>query len=297
VSLKGDNMKAAALSLAGYKFASPREYLAGLAENLTAGDIRLVVLPAYLALFLAYRCGELGNPASFPEALSLFFKLPRSWHDNFREMHACLAARLSAYLVSGTDFEPGEQGVWHTACLFSPRGELMGVQEQLFLSRQDKKWGLTRGNEAPVFETELGNLGLVVGTDAWYPEVGRILSLKGANILCHCGALPAAGENRWRQLAGMWQQVQQTQVFCVESQLVAEIAGTRFAAESVIHAPCEMTDGLTGVSGRGGLDGKPVTAVLDEAARQQVAEGYPLRSLLNPAAYSGPGEGECGGEA
>ncbi len=280
-------MKAAALSLAGCRFSSPGEYLACLKKNLQAekGKVQLVVLPAWLALLAAYRWGELGNPGTLAESLSAFLLLPGSWHEDFRQLHASLAADFSVYLVAGTDFLPGERGISHVACLFSPRGELAGYQEQLYLSRQERQWGLIRGDDARVFPTELGKVAMMVGTDAWYPEVGRILALKGAEIVCHCGAMEAAGENRWRQLAGMWQQVQQNQFFCVESQLVGRIAGTEFSAESLVHAPCEMTENYTGILSRGGTDGKPVAAVLANGLRKQVIAGYPLMELLNPAAY------------
>ncbi len=172
----------------------------------------------------------------------------------------------------------------------------MGWQRQLFLSRAEREMGLVRGTDVKVFETGMGRVGIIVGTDAWYPEVGRVLALKGVDVVCHCGAL-ATGVNKWRQLAGIWQQVQQNQFFCVESQLAACITDKEFAAESLVHAPCEMTDGYEGILARGGLDGLPVTAELDQEKRRQVVDSYPLLKLLNFGAYGELCGEVCGDEA
>ena len=94
----------------------------------------------------------------------------------------------------------------------------------------------------------------------------------------------------------MWQQVQQNQFFCLESQLTAAFAGIEFAAESMVHAPCEMTQGYTGILARGGSDGDPVEAELDFGQLREVVGGYPLLKLLNATAYMGLcGEG-CASE-
>ena len=104
--------------------------------------------------------------------------------------------------------------------------------------------GLARSTSAEVFATPFGTLGIIVGTDAWYPETGRILALSGAGLICHRSR---AGRNHtWLQFAGMWSQVQQNQFFCVESQLCTEIAGYRAGGNTLIHAPCEMTAGSSG---------------------------------------------------
>ncbi|HHZ00570.1 MAG TPA: carbon-nitrogen hydrolase family protein, partial [Tissierellia bacterium] len=146
-------------------------------------------------------------------------------------------------------------------------------------------WGLARGTSTDVFDTPFGKLGIIVGTDAWYPETGRILALSGAGLICHPGALPEP-KHTWLQFAGMWSQVQQNQFFCVESQLCTEIAGWRAGGETLIHAPCEMTAAGSGILARGGEDGRPVTAELDDNRRREVISRYPLLKLLQPEAYS-----------
>ncbi len=247
----------------------------------------MLVFPAHLALFYAFRCGDLGAAPNFTKAASAFLSLPPAWYGEFLDLQRALARRLQAYLVPGSILVADCGQIYHEARLLSPGGEELGCQRQLFLSREERDLGWCRGAEAIVFATGLGRLALIIGTDAWYPEVGRVLALQGAEIVCHCGALPA-GESTWRQVAGMWQQVQQNQFFCVESQLVATFAGRTWGAPSLIHAPCEMTGGYTGIlaGDRGGKEYQEyIEAELDREARQEVTRKYPLLKLLNPAAY------------
>ena len=127
--------------------------------------------------------------------------------------------------------------------------------------------------------------GLIIGNDARHPEVGRIFSLRGADILLHCGASETCFNN-WPQVAGMWAQVQQNQFWVVEAQLNANIAGRVFGASSAIIGPCEITPDLSGYLARGSPETPLIDAELDEEARKQQIEKYPLLKLRNPAAYS-----------
>jgi N-carbamoylputrescine amidase len=40
------------------------------------------------------------------------------------------------------------------------------------------------GDRLPVFETPLGNIGVLICYDAWFPETARTLALRGADLLC-----------------------------------------------------------------------------------------------------------------
>jgi len=43
--------------------------------------------------------------------------------------------------------------------------------------------GLTPGDEHPVFDTDIGKIGIIICYDSWYPETSRILALKGAELI------------------------------------------------------------------------------------------------------------------
>ena len=147
----------------------------------------------------------------------------------------------------------------------------MGWQRQLFLSREERDMRWSRGEEATVFETAFGKLGIIIGTDAWYPEAGRVLALKGVEIVCCCGAL-AKGENKWRQLTGMWQQVQQNQFFCIESRLAATIPGVNSMLLHLSTLPAD-NPGYEGILARAGRKARPL--------KQSLTEKPAMKSSIN----------------
>lgn len=279
-------MEVLAFSRPGDKIASREDYLE-LVQAAVSKRADLVVFPGLWAFYLAFCLGELGIQESFFSSRQAFLKLSRekSWPNNFLALQGFLARKLQAYLVSGSFEETGDRGrIYHSACLFSPEGDLLGCQRQTHLSREEHRWGFSRGEEVKVFAVNNARLGMIVGTDARYPEVGRILALQGADVICHCGALSGAAF-REEQLAGVWSQVQQNQFFAVESQLQATIAERKFKGESAFHAPCEMTTEKNGYLARD--EGKSifVKSSLDYEARQQVINSYPLLKHLNFSAY------------
>ena len=284
---RGDTVRVMGINFARAPFTTPaayRHYLKEVIGSVLGKSEGLAVLPGLSDLYLSYRFGHVTQTGGLNRVIRDFLTLSAANRQALAELHSDVARELSCWLVPGTTLTIDDGHIYHEARLLTPQGETAGVQRQVFLSRRERELGLSRGEDLFVFTTGKARLGIIVGTDAFYSETGRILTGKGADLICHCGALPA-GNNIWLQRTGMWQQVQQNQFFCVESQLAAELAGDDFYAESLVHAPCEMTDGFTGILARGVLDGSPLSAVLDYTARQQVIQNYPLLKLLNPAAY------------
>ncbi len=269
-------------------FTNPNEYIKYVQNFFSIKDYEdkesILVLPGNLGLLLALLWGDIGEPKNYEEALKSYIKLPKSWFDKYIVTQKQLALNLSCYLVPGSLIINKNDRLFMSSFLLSPKGEVLGQQDQLYLSQDEKKLGLSRGDDVKVFTLDSQKLGIIIGTDAWYPEIGRILALKGVDIVCHCGVLPAS-YNIWRQIAGMWQQVQQNQFFCIESQLVTSIAGKSFKGLSILHGPCEITPGKKGIIAHGGFSRYPVEADLDIEQRTEFIKTYPLLKLLNPSAY------------
>ena len=61
---------------------------------------------------------------------------------------------------------------------------MIGKYRKAHLWNLEKLW-FTPGNLGfPVFETPIGRIGLLICWDIWFPEVPRILSQQGADIIC-----------------------------------------------------------------------------------------------------------------
>ncbi|MDI6893468.1 MAG: nitrilase-related carbon-nitrogen hydrolase [Bacillota bacterium] len=193
-----------------------------------------------------------------------------------------VAREAGVYLALGLP-DRGRVGV-----LLGPDGRVLGGQRQTHVLPEERTVGLVPGDELFVFPTEVGRFGMLVGSDAWYPEVSRILALQGAQVLLSLQAVRRPYVS-WRQLAGIWQEVQQNQTLGVESCLHGRLAlpcgEVEFEGRTAIFAPCEMTPGETGILNDGPDEEGLVLAHLDFAAREEVIRQYPVLGLLNPRLY------------
>ncbi len=278
-------MRVSAITMADLRLSSTELYrsdLSALLEKCAAG---LAVLPAYSALFLGLATGALEPAPDFAGALRQYLKNHNDWNRQYLELHSSLARDLKIYLVAGTVVESEAGCRYHTAYCFNPGGDTWGSQRQTHLTRAEREIGFSRGEELNMFDLDGLQAGMVVGNDARHPEVGRIFALRGAALLLHCGALEA-GYNCWPQVAGMWSQVQQNQFWAVEAQLKGKVGARSFGAPPAVIGPCEITPGQSGYLARGYPHSAVITAELDEEARRQIRQQYPLLELLNPAAYS-----------
>ncbi|MCL6580154.1 MAG: hypothetical protein K6U08_00835 [Firmicutes bacterium] len=264
---------------------SPREAVLGAAGR----GARLVVLPAFA--FPA----ALGAPAPCPEEAVL-------------GPAKALAREAGCHLVPGSALVAGAGGeVEHVSWLLSPRGEVLGRQTQTHPGPPDgwASWGEAPGGcpareagpagapVAPVRELEvieapeLGlRFGLLVGPDAWVPEVARILTLRGAEVLVAPLALPGPYSEP-RQVAGLWQEIQQTQAFGLEACLVGPWLGRERAGRSAAVGPCELVPDGSGFLARAAGPDRPevLFATLDDGARRAVVRAYDLYAELNVGLY------------
>ena len=73
--------------------------------------------------------------------------------------------------------------LFNTAVLIGPQG-FIGKYRKAHLWNLEKLW-FTPGNTGfPVFDTPIGRIGMLICWDIWFPEVPRILSQQGADIIC-----------------------------------------------------------------------------------------------------------------
>ncbi|RWA27107.1 hydratase [Pseudomonas veronii] len=142
--------------------------LAAAAAN---GGANLIVLPelSNCGYFFSSRKDAFDHAEAVPDGPSL-----RAWID--------FAGRYQVYLAAGLNEIDGAQ-LFNTAVLLSPDG-FIGKYRKAHLWNLEKLW-FTPGNTGfPVFETPIGRIGMLICWDIWFPEVPRILSQQGADIIC-----------------------------------------------------------------------------------------------------------------
>lgn len=98
----------------------------------------------------------------------------RAWADFARDHQV--------YLVAGIAEREGMQ-LFDTAVLLGPDG-MIGKYRKAHLWNKEKLWFSPGNLGFPVFETPIGRIGLLICWDIWFPEVPRILTQQGADIIC-----------------------------------------------------------------------------------------------------------------
>lgn len=97
-----------------------------------------------------------------------------------------LARDNGIYVAAGLAEKSGE--LFHNACiLVSPGGEILGTYRKTHTLNDEPL--NTPGDSFPVFTTKLGRIGIMICYDRQPPEVARLLTLGGAEIILN----PAAG--------------------------------------------------------------------------------------------------------
>lgn len=95
---------------------------------------------------------------------------------------ARLADKHKIYIVT-TLYERVDHRIFNTAILLDPAGELLGTYRKMCPARGEYRGGIAPGEEFPVFDTELGKIGLMICFDVHMPEVARGLAANGAEII------------------------------------------------------------------------------------------------------------------
>jgi predicted amidohydrolase len=139
------------------------EQIAMLAHQAKAGDAKLVVFPELALTGLA-------EPAASAQAI------PGPATDGLRT----LAAQLELYLVCGLAECVGE-AIYNSACLVAPDGKIK-LYRKTHLTADERSWA-TAGEEWSVVDTPIGRIGLLIGHDAAFPETGRVLALRGCDVI------------------------------------------------------------------------------------------------------------------
>ncbi|KJF23680.1 carbon-nitrogen hydrolase family protein [Rhodococcus sp. AD45-ID] len=73
---------------------------------------------------------------------------------------------------------------YSTAYLIDADGEIALEYRKTHLDTAESLWA-TAGDELPVAHTALGSIALMIGNEVWVPEVMRLLTLRGAELVLH----------------------------------------------------------------------------------------------------------------
>lgn len=107
-------------------------------------------------------------------------------HPVFDTLSRLAEARQQHYVVGFA--EQSEGRLYNAAALIGSQG-VIAVYRKIHLSDADREWA-TPGERWVSWDLPLGRLGILIGHDADFPEAGRILALRGCDVIACPAALP-----------------------------------------------------------------------------------------------------------
>ncbi len=168
------------------------------------------------------------------------------------DLFAGLAREFQVTLVAPSAYlpDPADGITRNLTAVFSPAGELCGYQAKGVLHAQDKAIALP-GVDWQIIPTPVGALGLMLGNDVLYPEVGRLLAYRGAEMLIAQGACPSLALYQ-KLRTGILARMQDNQLFAAASFLVGAnalegVQQLHYVGRSGLFAPQELTPRFNGV--------------------------------------------------
>jgi predicted amidohydrolase/GNAT superfamily N-acetyltransferase len=103
--------------------------------------------------------------------------------EKFREEMCRMAVTYNINIIGGSMPVIENDMVYNICYLFHRNGHI-DEQRKLHVTHQEKKdWIIEGGDELQVFETDAGKVGILICYDVEFPELGRILSEQGMEIL------------------------------------------------------------------------------------------------------------------
>ncbi len=99
------------------------------------------------------------------------------------------AREYHTYIITGMLERDGGKA-YDTAVLVDRQGQIAGKYRKVHLPLAEVEGGETPGSDYPVFDTDVGRIGILICWDIFFPESVRILRLAGADIVF----VPIAGD-------------------------------------------------------------------------------------------------------
>jgi predicted amidohydrolase len=210
---------------------------------------------------------------------------PCEWHRGQAEPAdgpACravvdLAAAHGLHVIYGFEETDGDN-IFNAANVVAPAG-LVGTYRKLFLGIPLETDRFTSGDALPVFDTDLGPIGISICYDFYQgPELSRILARKGARLLVNPtgrGALPRAREHL-EQVTLV--RAHENLVAAASANRVGASHGPEWAGGSVIAAT--QFPGFPVTLARAGTDEELITAPVDFTAIAAWYDVLPWREWL-----------------
>jgi deaminated glutathione amidase len=206
------------------------------------------------------------------------------------ERLAEVARRYRMY-ITGSSYEDAGTGVYYNTCaLLGPDGRIVGTYRKTHLfdapDREDITGGIREsdkvkaGDALPVFDTELGPIGLSVCSDLRFPEIYRELALKGARLIVCASAFLSPRYDHWEFFLRARATENQAWVVASGQYGTEPKSGIAFVGRSMVVDPWGT---ITATAS----DAETcLCAAIDPGFVDEIRRRYPLLAQRRPELYS-----------
>ena len=194
------------------------------AAQAAKSECDLIVFPEMS--LTGYVCRDLTYKLSEPIRGSSMDKLER------------IAREHNLHVVLGMPEESGAKGIIHnSSVLLSPSG-VVGTYRKMYLPTHsvfEEKRYFRPGHEVQTFDTTIGNIGMLICYDLFFPELARLLTVAGAQIIVCISASPSGRRDYFETLTKA--RAIENSVFLAYVNLVGIEDGLQFWGGSHVLSP------------------------------------------------------------
>jgi predicted amidohydrolase len=143
------------------------------------------------------------------------------------------ASQHNMYVI-GSIAELKEEKIFNTVPLVGPEG-LVGVYSKIHLFKPlGEHLYFTPGRKLGVFDVKFGRIGVAICYDLRFPEVFRVMALKGVSIVFVVAAFPNR-LNHWRSM--LYSRAVENQFFMIAANRIGSYEDNRFFGHSMVIDP------------------------------------------------------------
>jgi predicted amidohydrolase len=149
---------------------------------------------------------------------SLSVRKLTTFTQRYIEIFTHFAVRYNVNVIGGSHFVEENGRIYNISYLFRRDGTIEKQYKLHVTPNEQQWWGISTGNQINVFDTDCGKISILICYDIEFPELARIVTEKGANIIF----TPFCTDERQGYLRVRYC----AQARAVENQVYTVIAGT-----------------------------------------------------------------------
>ncbi|MGE3800596.1 MAG: GNAT family N-acetyltransferase [Candidatus Kapaibacterium sp.] len=172
--------------------------------------------------------------------------------ENYINLFQSLAIKYAINIVAGSHYSEYDEDVYNVAYLFRRDGTIERQAKIHITPNEQRWWGIKPGDKIKVFDTDRGKIAINICYDVEFPELGRIVTEKGAQIIF----VPFCTDNRQGYLRVRYcaqARAIENQVYVVTSGVTGNLPSVENMdvnyAQSGIFTPSDFPFSRDGIAG------------------------------------------------